>query len=176
VKVLVNGEYNDISNYLIENQNKTELAVIFCLDSFTFGDITVPCKMEFSDEEFHLYTLLYNATTYFTNQLGDDSIGIPKHSRLAKLKQDVDNGYLSYYYKNNKTQDLKSPPKINTILEDMPSPGNRLLENADVVSVTGSFYFYIIPLVCFVTILLEMVREKSLKLRKVNNIFIIRVY
>jgi hypothetical protein len=46
----------------------------------------------------------------------------------------------------------------------------RFIENADVVSSSGPFYFFFPPIITFVVILLEIIREKDLKLRKVISI------
>ena len=42
---------------------------------------------------------------------------------------------------------------------------SRFLEGYDVVAVTGGFYFYLPPMITFVVLLTEIVREKEKKLR-----------
>lgn len=43
---------------------------------------------------------------------------------------------------------------------------DRFLGNADIVASVGGFYYILSPLVIFVVILIEMAREKELRLRQ----------
>jgi hypothetical protein len=86
---------------------------------------------------------------------------------LTKLKQDLDNAYLQYY---SEKRGLNFSPKINATMQSFPITQNRFLEKADVISSVGAFYFFFPPMITFVVILLEIIREKDLKLRKVKRI------
>jgi hypothetical protein len=173
VKQLAVGNSTSFTDYLENNLNKTQYGIVFCIDSMEFLNISMPCRFEFINKTFHLYTILYNVTNVPNGFLTSQSMPFPKDPKLSKLKLDMDNAFLEFY--SNKTGRVK-PPEIKLDLESYPSIQNRFLEKADVVSSTGAFYFFFPPMICFVVILLEIIREKDLKLRKVIFILHIIVY
>ena len=87
-----------------------------------------------------------------------------KDKYLMKLQMDIDNGFLIEMNKIFKI--YKNNPKLNVSYTDFPITENRFMENASVVNNLGGPYFLFIPMTFFVMILIEIVREKELKLRK----------
>ena len=61
--------------------------------------------------------------------------------------------------------------RINFTTSQFPVAPNRYLENYDIVSQVGAFYYMITPLFAFLFIQSEIVREKEYKLRQGLNIF-----
>lgn len=169
VKLLTAGDSQAYLNYLQKYQNKTRYGVVFCLDSMEYLNVTIPCTFEYYNYTFHLYTILYNVTLAPNGFLTSSSLPFPKDPQLAKLKMDMDNGFLHYYANE---RELNFTPKLNATLQSYPITQNRFLEKADVVASTGAFYFFFPPMISFVVVLLEIIREKDLKLRKVKNTLI----
>lgn len=167
VKMLIHGNSNALMNYFKTHQNQTKYGVLFCIDNLDFMNVSIPCSFEYYKETLHLYTIVYNMTNIPNGYLSSGGLPIPKDPALAKLKQDIDNGYLNYYASKN-TSNTHKPPKINATLQSFPSIPNRFLENASIISSTGAFYFFFPPMISFVVVLLEIIREKDLKLRKVK--------
>jgi len=172
VKLLTIGTSEDYLNYLNEKENKTKFGVLFCLDKIDLYNISIPCSFEYKNETLHLYTILYNITNSPNAFLSAASQPFPKDPQLIKLKIDVDNAYLKYHAE----QKGIPVPKIIANYSDFPTTENRLLEGADVVSAQGAFYFFFPPIITFVVILLEIMREKDLKLRKVYNVIFLYVF
>ena len=166
VKLLTFGSSNDYLDYLSEKENKTKFGVLFCLDKIDVYNVSIPCSFEQQNEILHLYTILYNITNSPNGFLSGAAHPFPKDPELLKLKIDVDNAYLKFHAEKKGI----SVPKISANYSDFPTTENRLLEGADVVSSTGAFYFFFPPFISFVVILLEIMREKDLKLRKVKLI------
>jgi hypothetical protein len=173
VKLLTVGNSSMFTDYLRNplTTNKTKFGVIFCLSSYNFMNFSLDCNFEFINKTFHLYLILYNVTNAPNGFLTSQSQPWPKHNELTKLKLDLDNAYLQHYSMN---RSLNKAPEIKAELQNYPMGQNRFLKNADVVSSSGAFYFIFPPMICFVVILLEIVREKDMKLRKVKFINIIK--
>ena len=91
-----------------------------------------------------------------------------KDSKILKLKVSIDNGMLNYF---SKEAGLKERPEIEIRESSFPLIEDRLFHNIDVIA-GGSFYFFCSPMATFVIILMEVVREKELHLRKVQIHFI----
>lgn len=172
VKLLTVGNSTDFTTYLSKNMNTTKYGVVFCLGSMMFMNVEIKCSFEFLQKEFNLYTILYNITNSPNGFLTGGTRPWPKHPELNKLKIDLDNAYLNYYGLDRK---LSLIPHISAELQDYPTTSNRFVQNADIVSAYGAFYFYFPPVISFVVMLLEIIREKDLKLRKVKFILNYRV-
>lgn len=163
VKLLTVGNSSLFMDYLSNNQNKTKYGIVFCLDSLNFFNTSIPCNFEFYNATFHLYTMVYNITSAPNGFLLGPNSPWPTYPALAKLKTDMDNGYLKYY------SDLRGvfpAPKVNVSLQSFPITQNRFFDKADVVASSGAFYFFFPPIISFVMILLEIIKEKDSKLRK----------
>lgn len=163
VKLLTVGNSSAYNNYLTNNMNQTKYGVVFCLDSIDYLNISIPCSFEFSNDTFNLYTIVYNISNIPNGFLTSGALPFPKDRQLTKLKQDLDNAYLQYYADIYK---LPKAPKINAVMSSFPITQNRFLQKADITASVGAFYFFFPPMISFVVILLEIIREKDLKLRK----------
>ncbi len=166
VKLLTQGGSDAFTNYLKTYQNKTKYGVVFCFDNMDFMNVTIPCTFEYYNYTFHLYTILYNVTLSPNGFLTGAAEPLPTDPIVTKLKQDLDNAYLKYYALK---RGLKDIPQINATTQSYPA-SNRFLEKADVVASSGAFYFFFPPMITFVVVLLEIIREKDMKLRKVKLI------
>jgi hypothetical protein len=174
VKLLTIGDSNAYLEYLKKNLNKTKFGVVFCLDSLEYFNVTIPCTFEYYNYTFHMYTVLYNVTNSPNGFLSAAALPLPSYPELTKLKVDLDNAHLKYYADK---RGLGFTPKINLTIQSNPITQSRFFEKSDVTSSIGAFYFFFPPMITFVVILLEIIREKDFKLRKVYLIYIIyRVY
>jgi len=167
VKLLTIGSTSNYFDYLSTYENKTKYGVLFCVDKIEYYNISIPCSFEYLNETMHLYTVFYNISNAPNGFLSSAATPFPSDPQLLKLKIDVDNAYLKYYA--NKRQ-LSYVPQINASYNTFPVTQNRFLQNADVVASSGAFYFFFPPMISFVVVLLEIMREKDLKLRRVNLI------
>lgn len=164
IKYLFSDNGDKMLDYFQDNQNKTQYAVLFCVDRVRFDGLLVPCNFKYNDQTMHAYTIVYNITSFISDFLSASQLPISKDPVLAKLKQDVDNGFLKYYaHKRN----MLFTPKLNMTLSSYPTTVNRFFKGADIVAHSGAFYFYFPPMIVFIVILQEIIREKELKLRKV---------
>ena len=84
------------------------------------------------------------------------------------MKLDIDNGMLEYFALK---ENLQIKPKIEVTTSNYPSPPDRLFEGIDLVSMSGPSFFFFTPMVTFMIMLTEIVREKQNKLRHVTIIF-----
>jgi len=163
VKLLTIGKSSDITNYLSENLNKTKFGVVFCIDQMDFYNQSIPCNFEFDNQTFEMYNIMYNISNVDNGFLGNFNEPLPTDRQLLQLKLSIDNAYMDYYAKIRS----KPVPKISVQTQAFPSTSNRLLQGADIIGAYGPFYFFFPPVITFVTLLLEIVREKDMKLRKV---------
>ena len=161
--------FTEFSNYLDNNKNKTFYGVIFCYDKLDVNTsslkLIIPCVSEIKKENElnRFYTIVYNITLSpndFLNPLQNRA----KDKYLMKLQMDIDNGFLIEMNKIFKI--YKNNPKLNVSYTDFPITENRFIENASVVNNLGGPYFLFIPMTFFVMVLIEIVREKELKLRR----------
>jgi ABC-type multidrug transport system ATPase subunit len=156
------------------------------------GGVNIPCRPSMSNQEFNLYTIVYNISAIPNGFLDSFNAPLPTDERLLKLKILVDNAYLDYYsryhpkYENdfnninlNSTTNLnytnsQQPkiPKIQKIsTQAYPSPSSRISSNANVISLFGVFYLYFPPMILFSIILLDLVKEKESMLKNYTNIY-----
>lgn len=166
VKLLTIGSTSNFYDYLSDYENKTKYGVLFCLDSIDYYNVSIPCSFEYLNETMHLYTVFYNITNAPNGFLTNAAAPFPSDPQLLKLKIDVDNAYLKFYARKRQ---LDYVPRINASYNIFPVTQNRFLQNADVVASSGAFYFFFPPIISFVVMLLEIMREKDLKLRRVIN-------
>ena len=169
VKLLTMGSATEFFDYFINHENKTKYGVMFCTDKIEYNNISIPCSFEYTNETLHFYTIYYNVTNSPNPFLTSTTLPSPSDHQLMKLKIDLDNSYLKMFSNDKNISDI---PKIKAQVNSFPMTENRFYKNADVVSSTGAFYFFFPPIICFVVMLLEIMREKELKLRKVIEIFL----
>ena len=162
--------YSDFSNYLDKNKNKTYFGVVFCydyLDTEFFGTkLNIPCRPQFNknNEIYKFYTVVYNITNAPNDFLQMPYVPLKKDPKIIKLKLDIDNAFLEIL--NSQYKNYETTPKIDFTYADYPQTENRFFENYNVVNNNGSLFFLLIPLTLFVLTLIDVVREKELKLRK----------
>ncbi len=139
--------------------------ISFCYGNFQIGNISIPCRPEINNDDFYLYTIVYNISNTPNAFLSGYNSPYPKDEKIIKLQQIIDNSYIELFtIKYNKT--FKQNPKINNIfIQPYPSVHSRFLDNANVISSFGSFYFYFPPMILFSIILLDIVKEKETKLK-----------
>lgn len=77
------------------------------------------------------------------------------------VKASVDEALISYYSRKKGLPDYK----IDISIQSYPEPKNRFAGGYSVIKTSGAFYFFIPPVITFVVILIEIVREKELRLR-----------
>ena len=165
------SNYSEFSSYIEVNKNKTFYGIVFCYDNLDVNsnmqkiNLSIPCVPEIKKENeiYRFYTIVYNIT------LSPNDFLAPLQNRakdkyLMKLQMDIDNGYLIEMNKIFKI--YKNNPKLNVSFADFPQTENRFMENASVVNNLGGPYFLFIPMTFFIMVLIEIVREKELKLRK----------
>ena len=166
--------FSMFSNYLNNNKNKTYFGVVFCYDhldsEFYTTKINIPCKPQFTKEGeiYKFYTIVYNMTNGPNDFLQMPYTPRQKDPQLMKLKLDIDNAYLEIFHKNKtkKENDDSEPPKINVEYANYPQTEHRFFGETSVVNNFGAPFFFLIPITLYIITLIDVVKEKQLKLRK----------
>lgn len=164
IQVVANS-YTDLIDYLKANTNKTQTVVLFCTGEFEIPESygiggTFDCLRETPGYNLAIYSLLINSTiTGLTLFTGFNEPRPVDYASLA-VKAAVDSAIYEFYKGNEDSNQI-----FDVKVEHFPSPTNRFLEGYDIVTDVGVFYFFIPPMVTFVVILIEIVREKEYRLR-----------
>lgn len=161
VKIIARS-YEETIKYLHHNTNKTQTCLMFCTGAFkppknpVYNDL-IFCNISLLHRNFTYYSILINST--ITPLLFFSGYNEPEPVDYASLavKKNMDEAWLNYV--SGKGEKLK----IN--VQSFPRPTNRWMSGYDIVSSTGAFYFFIPPMVTFVVLLIEIVREKEYRLR-----------
>ena len=162
--------YSMFSNYLENNKNKTYFGVVFCYDhldaDFSDVKVNIPCKPQFTKEGeiYKFYTIAYNMTNGPNDFLQMPYEPRKKDPSLMKLKLDIDNAYLKIFHRNSKREG--EPPKINIEYSSFPITEHRFFDGTSVVNNFGGPFFFLIPITLYIITLIDVVKEKQLKLRK----------
>jgi ABC-type multidrug transport system ATPase subunit len=161
IKVIANN-YTDLFDYLNAHPNKTQTAVLFCTGSFVpppnpVYNGTIYCNTSILGYNFTIYSIVINTNLMPLIFFSGANTPQPIEYASLSVKAAIDNALVSYYTGANQTI------TINT--QGFPSPTNRWMAGYDIVSQSGAFYFFIPPMVTFVVLLIEIVREKEYKLR-----------
>ena len=184
-----------MNDYLTSNKNKTQYGVVFCVDSLKIeipGNLTsnnndkasINVKCEFNSKlnqnQMIMYNIYYNYTNSPNELLASLKDSYPMDHNIIKLKTLIDTSIIRIINNNKITKSNHSGEKINdkytmqpTIdvkFTDFPQTENRFFDGADITSSQGVFYFFFVPITSFVLILLDIVKEKCLNLRKSLNI------
>jgi ABC-type multidrug transport system ATPase subunit len=163
--------YEDTLAYLSAHPNTTQAAVIFCTGPLLLPNTTYPllCAGNASSGLL-LYSLVVNFTSANLPILlkPDERSPITRH--ILPYKVAVDRGILDYL----STTHSLPPISLNVSMSDYPHLANRMAANFDTVTLQGPMYFYLPPMVVFIMLMTEMVREKEQHLREVLNIVGIR--
>lgn len=175
VKLNVIGNTSSYLKYIETHPNLTFYNIVFCLDTLNVGGINFPCSFEYennNNSDLFLYTILYNTSlmpTYFMLMPNKPQ---PTDRHLTSLKISMDNAIIEYLYnKSNTNNNINNNisttiPKIESQMQAYPMNENRFLKGLDLEGFAGPFFFYFPPMFLFVSLLIEMVKEKSLKLRR----------
>lgn len=154
--------YEDTIKYLDHNTNKTQTCLMFCTGAFKppknpFYNDLVFCNISVLNRNFTYYSILINST--ITPMLFFSGYNEPEPVDYASLavKRNMDEAWLSFVSGQKK--------KLSIDVQSFPRPTNRWMSGYDIVSDTGAFYFFIPPMVTFVVLLIEIVREKEYRLR-----------
>lgn len=153
----------DFVHYLSHHENKTQTGVVFCTGSFEVPDneyaSVVPCP---ESPNSYSYSLLINSTLIPSLFLSDPGSSYPKDYASLSIKLAIDTAILNY----EATIRGVEAPDLSIAIEEFPIVTSRYSDGYDVVTTSGAFYFFIPPMVTFVVLLIEIVREKEYRLRQ----------
>jgi hypothetical protein len=151
------------------------------------SNITIPCKAEnlnpdMPEIDVKFYSILYNYTLMPNAFLSNWTAPALPDPGMLIIKSSVDSGIYDYLKAEKRRKmnigldfdDLDDPledeEKLDTHIDvswsHFPLTTSRVFKDADISSLAGSFYISLGPLVTFVTLLTEIVKEKELKLRQ----------
>ena len=160
---VIGTNYTSTIDYLSKHQNKTQTAVLFCTGPFTpppnpYYNDTINCLNPIPGYNFTIYSMLINST--ITPMASFLSTEAPQPIDYASLsvKRAIDNALISYYSGGQNSS-------VTYQAQAFPAPTERWMDGYNVVTTSGAFYFFIPPMVTFVVILIEVVREKEHRLR-----------
>lgn len=148
------------------------------MSNMSFPSMKIPCEfttiLDKRNKEMLMYNIFYNLTNSPNEFLTTNKEGIPFDHTLIALKSGIDSAIIRVYNKkkgilNNDLMHSEGDsinPLINVSYSGYPLTENRFLEGADITSSQGVFYFFFVPITSFVIILLDIVKEKDMKLRK----------
>lgn len=177
-QLLITPTAVDIEGYLNDNMNKTWFGAVFCTTQWNGGEstnnVTIPCTAENHDPnrpdiDIKFYSILYNFTlmpSYFLSPFTEPA---PSDPNMLKVKTSIDNGILNYLKNTSGSHNLDSEAANSNIeisYSPYPTSTLRIINDADISSLVASFYIALGPIVTFVVMLTEVVREKELKLRQ----------
>eukprot|EP00357_Protocruzia_adherens_P001361 CAMPEP_0115019368 /NCGR_PEP_ID=MMETSP0216-20121206/29400_1 /TAXON_ID=223996 /ORGANISM="Protocruzia adherens, Strain Boccale" /LENGTH=942 /DNA_ID=CAMNT_0002390821 /DNA_START=13 /DNA_END=2841 /DNA_ORIENTATION=- len=170
VRIVSDTSSQEFMDYLSQNQNKTQLGIIFCTSSWKVPsrDVNVPCLMPKTNTPIYFYSLVYNLTLAPSSFLSGMRVASARYPALLALKMSVDNALLNYFSTTSTPNQipLSEIPKITATESLFPQVPSRFLQGYDVLSSSGAFYFFLPTMVLFVITLTEMVREKEMRLRQ----------
>jgi hypothetical protein len=153
----------DLIKYIEHNENKTQTAVLFCTGTYRvpenpYYNLTLPCP---KGPDAFTYVLMTNSSALVVDYFGPADNPFPKDYATLSVKLALDQAILSY-------QALAagvSEPELSVKVQEYPRVPSRYLTGYDVISTSGPFYLFIPPMVTFVIVLTEIVREKEYRLR-----------
>lgn len=159
---IIAESYEHTIRYLDHNSNKTQTCILFCTGDFyppknPYYNETIPCEVTILNKTYSYYSILINST--LTPMLFFSGYNSPEPVDYASLavKKNLDEALFHFIKGKNL--------KLSLDVQSFPRPTNRWMSGYDIVSQTGSFYFFIPPMVTFVVLLIEIVREKEYRLR-----------
>ena len=161
--------YSMLTQYLKNNKNKTTFAVVFCYDyldsDFNGAKVKIPCKPQFTKEGeiYKFYSIVYNMTNAPNDFLIMPYLQRQKDPKLMKLKIDIDNAYLELFH--NKSNQTGEVPKIQVDYKNFPNTEHRFFDGTNLINNFGCPFFCLFPMTLFIITLIDVVKEKHLKLR-----------
>lgn len=127
--------------------------------------ISMPCKYSDPDKDMMVYTIWTNKTLtpdYLFKQVMDPTVNDPA---LLQIQVSLDNAILKY--KHLRSDKANEPiPEITSSFSFYPMPLDRLFVGMDIMSVYGSYFFIMGPLMFFMFLMQEISMEKEKKLRQ----------
>lgn len=188
VKYVGNGTVQDLQEYIEHNQNKTQIFLVFCTNSWkvTLGDLgaaggnktlpeqsgnasrevsfEVPCRFEeMTDSKLVFYSLVVNSTIGYSAPVFRSILfPIPYNPVTVNTKKEVDEALMIYF----KSQNPDSKSKDESFTYELTSQGypvstQRIFKNFDFFSMRGSFFFYLPIAIAFLIVVTEMNYEKD---------------
>lgn len=164
MKIIANN-YDDTITYIEKHLNKTQTIVLLCTGPVEIPDAygvngTFDCLRDTPGTNLALYSLIINST--ITPLMFFTGFNAPRPVDYASLsvKLAVDSAIYDFY---KQTGDESQAFKAD--YQGFPTTINRFLVGYNIVTDVGVFYFYIPPMVTFVVMLIEIVREKEYKMR-----------
>lgn len=109
-----------------------------------------------------VYALYFNITLEPDQFLKNPITPAPTDVSLLRLKISIDNALLKYVHNES-----ESTPEIEASFSNYPMPSDRFLSGFSIISLTGTLYFLFTPMVTFMIIIIEIAKEKELRLRHV---------
>lgn len=163
--------YEETLAYLSAHPNNTQAAVIFCTGAFLLSNATFPLSCSGTNSTgLLLYSLVVNFTSANLPILLKPDERSPISRQILPYKIAVDRGILDYL----RTTHNLPPLSLNVSMSDYPHIASRMVANFDTVTLQGPMYFYLPPMIVFIMLMTEMVREKEQHLRAALNIVGIR--
>jgi hypothetical protein len=107
------------------------------------------------------YTLFFNITLEPDSFLKNSMTPAPVDISLLRLKISIDNGLLKYFKG-------KDASEIEVTFSNYPMPFDRFLSGFNIISLAGTLFFFFIPMVTFIIILIKVTKEKELQIRLVS--------
>mmetsp|Transcript_23109 Transcript_23109/g.41251 ORF Transcript_23109/g.41251 Transcript_23109/m.41251 type:complete len:901 (-) Transcript_23109:1806-4508(-) len=153
----------DLVHYIAKHDNTTQTAVLFCTGSYRvpenpYFNLTIPCP---KGDDIFTYVLMTNSSAVELDFLGPTDNAYPKDYATLSVKLALDKAILSYQSQKMGLDE----PEIEVSVQEFPKIPSRYLSGYDVISTSGPFYLFIPPMVTFVIVLTEIVREKEYRLR-----------
>ena len=168
IQTLSQNSYFGLLDYLQAHPNTTQSAVFFCTGSFQLPPAPFPspfpaftCSSDTS--HLYIYALIYNFTAATMPYMVKPDEASPVDRSILPLKIALDNGILDYRLHQSGLPALQ----ITAEMSDFPHTSSRFIEGYDTVTMQGPLYFFLPPMVIFIMVMTEMVREKEQSLRQV---------
>ena len=185
-QLVVSNSTRDVKQYLDDNKNKTWYGAVFCTSEWEDNSenstgITIPCRPQNHDPnrgdfDIKFYSILYNYTLMPSYFLSNWTAPVFPDQNMLIVKNSIDSGIVDYLKSveeghdsrmDDPLEDYEDPePHITISWGSFPLTTARVFNNADISSLVGTFYVSLGPIVTFVVVLTEVVREKELKLRQ----------
>ena len=188
-QIIMSNSTKSIKSYFDTYKNKTWYGVVFWTTEWEDGitsNITIPCKAQNIHGEdpkidLKFYSILYNFTLMPSTFLDNFTAPMKPDPVMLIIKNTIDSGILDYLKKKKANDDniglnyeseldfYENDPAdihIQTSWSNFPLVTSRFFKDANIISLIGSFYLALGPLVWFVVMLTEVVKEKELKLRQ----------
>jgi ABC-type multidrug transport system ATPase subunit len=164
MKIIAN-DYDEMIDYLETYPNKTQTVVLFCTGEMkipeAYGiDGTFDCLRETPGTRLALYSMIINSTITPLMFLAGFNAPTPIDYASLSVKLAMDSAIFDFYSGSS-----DNSQKFKGEVQHYPITVNRYLNGYDIVTDVGVFYFYIPPMVTFVVLLIEIVREKEYRMR-----------